>query len=119
MKRQTDTQIDRQTNMWTFRLIESIGPEGRCFENKEQGGSMLVFHEDLNPTLIKEYEESFELIVVKTKTEQKPIRVITGYGPEENWKEDERLALWIALKEEIATAELNGRSVILQMDANA
>ena len=33
MNRQTDKQTDRQTNIWTFRLIESIGPEGRCFEN--------------------------------------------------------------------------------------
>ena len=24
---------DTDTNIWTFRLIESIGPEGRCFEN--------------------------------------------------------------------------------------
>ena len=28
----TDRQTDRQTNIRTFRLIESIGPEGRCFE---------------------------------------------------------------------------------------
>ena len=26
-------QTNKQTNIWTFRLIESIGPEGRCFEN--------------------------------------------------------------------------------------
>ena len=30
---QTDKQTDKQTNIWTNRLIESIGPEGRCFEN--------------------------------------------------------------------------------------
>ena len=24
---------DRQTHIWTNRLIESTGPEGRCFEN--------------------------------------------------------------------------------------
>ena len=23
-------------DIWTFRLIESIGPEGRCFENKKK-----------------------------------------------------------------------------------
>ena len=28
-----NTQIDRQTHIWTFRLIESIGPEGWCFAN--------------------------------------------------------------------------------------
>ena len=32
---QTDKQTDRQTHIWTFRLIESIGPEGRCFENSQ------------------------------------------------------------------------------------
>ena len=31
---QTDRQTHTQTHIWTFRLIESIGPEGRCFENK-------------------------------------------------------------------------------------
>ena len=31
---QTDSQTDRHTNthIWTFRLIESISLEGRCFE---------------------------------------------------------------------------------------
>ena len=27
-------QTDRQTDGQTFRLIESIGPEGRCFEKE-------------------------------------------------------------------------------------
>ena len=31
---QTDRHTHTQTNIiWTFRLIESSGPEGRCFEN--------------------------------------------------------------------------------------
>ena len=30
---QTDRQTHKHTHIWTFRLIESIGPEGRCFEN--------------------------------------------------------------------------------------
>ena len=37
--RRTDGQRDRRTHTRTdgrtFRLIESIGPEGRCFENKK------------------------------------------------------------------------------------
>ena len=33
VNRHTDTQIDRQTHIWTNQRIESIGPEGRCFEN--------------------------------------------------------------------------------------
>ena len=31
VNRHTDTQTD--THTWTNRPIESIGPEGRCFEN--------------------------------------------------------------------------------------
>ena len=31
---QTYRQTDTQTNIRTFRLIESIGPEGRRFENQ-------------------------------------------------------------------------------------
>ena len=30
----TDRQTNKQTDIRTFRLIESIGPEGRCFENR-------------------------------------------------------------------------------------
>ena len=30
-------QTDKQTNIWTFRLIESIGPEGLCFEKTDDG----------------------------------------------------------------------------------
>ena len=33
VNRQTDRQTDGQTHRRTNRLIESIGPEGRCFEN--------------------------------------------------------------------------------------
>ena len=42
---------------------------------------MLIIHEDLSPILIKEYNESFELIAVEVKTEKNPIQAITGYGP--------------------------------------
>ena len=31
--RQTDRRTDGRTDRLTFRIIESIGPEGRCFEN--------------------------------------------------------------------------------------
>ena len=33
VNRQTHRQTNTQTDRRTFRLIESIGPEGRCFEN--------------------------------------------------------------------------------------
>ena len=45
--------------------------------------------------------------------------MITGYGPQENWIESEKMPFWLALEEEIAAAEINERPVILQFDANA
>ena len=33
VNRQTHRWTDKHTDRRTFRLIESIGPEGRCFEN--------------------------------------------------------------------------------------
>ena len=35
-EQKTDRQTDRQTHIWTNRLLESIGPEGRCFEKIEK-----------------------------------------------------------------------------------
>ena len=88
-------------------------------KNKEKGGTILGIHEGLKPVLIEEYNETFELIVTEINVEGKKIRVITGYGPQETWKPDERMPFWVALETEIAAAEINGRSIVIQMDANA
>ena len=96
-----------------YKTFESIR------KNKEKGGSLLLIHEDLNPVLVKEYNEYFELIVVEVSTEKETIRVMTGYGPQENWPENEIMPFWLAVEEEIAAAEIHGRSLIIQMDANA
>ena len=47
------------------------------------------------------------------------MRVISGYGPQENWPEEKRMPLFIALETEIEKAALAGRSVLVEMDANA
>ena len=72
----------------------------------------------MNPKLIEEYDGDFELIVVEIDTIDEAIRVISGYGPQENWKEERRLPFFIALETEIERAKLAGKSVIIEMDAN-
>ena len=47
------------------------------------------------------------------------IRVISGYGPQESWSIDERMPFFVALEEEINKAEMLGKSVFLEMDANS
>ena len=83
------------------------------------GGTLISGHKDLNPKLINQYEDEFELIVVEIELKQKQVRVISGYGPQENWPEEKRMPFFIALETEIEKAALAGRSVLVEMDANA
>ena len=71
-----------------------VNDEYEIFEairkNKEKGGTMLGIHKSLNPVLIEEYSETFELLVTEVKVVGKEIRVITGYGPQESWSDVEK-----------------------------
>ena len=96
-----------------FHIFEAIR------KSKQKGGSMLGIHVDLQPVLINEYSSHFELIVAEIKVGNTPIRVITGYGPQEGWDEDDRLPFFEALEAEVAAAEIAGRSIIICMDANS
>ena len=82
------------------------------------GGTMIAIHECMKPKLIEEYSENFELIVVEIESKEKQIRIISGYGPQENWDEEKRLPFFLALEVEIEKANLAGKSVIIEMDAN-
>ena len=57
--------------------------------------------------------------MVEVKIHNKEIRILTGYGSQEHWNEAERLPFFLALEEEIIKAELQGTSIIIQMDSNS
>ena len=79
------TQKKGQFQIDNFEIFESIR------KNKEKGGTLLGVHKSLEPVLIEEYSETFELLVAEIKTTNQSIRIITGYGPQENWKLDEKM----------------------------
>ena len=83
---------------------------------KKGGGTLCAIHKDLNPKLVEEYNDPFELLVVEVDENK---RIITGYGPQENMTEDKRLPFFITLEEEIVKATVAGKSVIIEMDANS
>ena len=95
-----------------FEIFEAI-------RKKAKGGSAIGVHKGLQPFLIKEYSDAFELIVVEIKAATKEIRIMTGYGPQENWSLVDRLPFFLALEEEIVKAELAGKSIIIELDANS
>ena len=67
-----------------FEIFEAI-------RSKQKGGTVIGAPKSLSPVLIEEYSEEFELLVVEGTISGKDVRIITGYGPQENWKQDERL----------------------------
>ena len=87
-------------------------------QNKEKGGTMLGIHKSLNPVLVEEYSETFELIVAEVKVMDKEIKVMSGYGPQEEWKDADKMPFF-ALEEEISKAAMAGKSIIIELDANS
>ena len=70
-------------------------------------------------SFIEEYNEPFELLVVKIVAGNKVIRILTGYGPQENWDKERRLPFFRALEEEVIKAANAGRGVIIELDSNS
>ena len=90
-----------------------------AIRTKQGGGTMISAHEDLKPKLISEYSDEFEILVVEVETVEKSVRIISGYGPQENLEEEKRLPFFVALEKEIEKAELAGKSIVIEMDANS
>ena len=57
--------------------------------------------------------------MVEIKIRNKEIRIMSGYGPQENWPEADRLPFFLALEQEVIKAELEGKSIIIEMDSNS
>ena len=77
-----------------FELFEAI-------RKKDGGGTVLGAHKGLDPILINEYSDNFELIFIEIRVGGKFIRVISGYGPQESWGIDIKMPFLMSLEEEI------------------
>ena len=97
-------------------------PDYQIFEairKKQKGGTLIAIHKALDPILIEEYSSDFELVVVEAKLGGREVWIISGYGPQENWKVEDRMPFFVKLEEEISKAKLHGKEIIIQMDANS
>jgi len=111
-----ETHFDRKG-----KLNEKL-PDFEIFEairNKSKGGTVVAVHKSLHPVLVEEYSNEFELLVVEVKIKDKNVRIISGYGPQENLKKEERVQFFSTLEEEVKKAKLNEVGVLIQMDANS
>ena len=118
-----------QANIITIQETHSnrkgriVMPDGfvtfEAIRKAKHGGTMCAVHQNFNPKLIETYEDPFELLVVEIEAHKESIRIITGCGPQENWDESRRMSFFIALEAEIIKAELSGKSIIIEIDANS
>ena len=95
-----------------FKFFEAI-------RKKPKGGTLIGAHRSLDPVLIEEYSDEFELLAVEVRMGGSDVGIISGYGPQENWRVDERLPFFRALEQEVLKAKLHGKAVYIQMDANS
>ena len=88
--------------MEKFVIFESIR------KSKQKGGSLLGVHMDLNPVLVSEYSDDFEMLVVEVKTGNTNVRICTGYGPQESWEDRDRLPFFKHLRKRLPVLTLKG-----------
>ena len=87
-----------------------------AIRKKMKGGTLIGAHKSLDPILIEEYSEDFEFLVVEVKIANKDVRVMSGYGPQENWKLDDKMPFFRALEEQVIQAKMDNKVIYIQME---
>ena len=85
---------------------------------KEGGGLLTAVLFDLDPVIITA-EDNIEVLVVQFNMEGHKVRIINGYGPQEDDDSHKINEFWQFIELEIISAKQEGCLVVIQMDANA
>ena len=98
-------------------------PEYQNFEkvrtNKNGGGLLTSVIDDLNPVLISTAKDDIEIITVEADLGTEKIRIINGYGPQEDDDPQQVLGFWQEFEAQILQAKDENCHIMIQMDANA
>ena len=89
-----------------FEFFEAI-------RKKVKRGTLIGVHKSLDPILIDEFSEEFELLVVDVGIRNKYVGIMSGYGPQENWNIEERMPFFRAIEEEIVKAKMSDKDIYL------
>ena len=87
--------------------------------NGSGGGLLTAVDPILNPMLISTENEEAEILTVQLTVNNQNIRIINGYGPQEDDKYQNKLNFWMGLDQEIVSAKSESCLIMIQMDANA
>ena len=81
------------------------------------GGLLTAVDENLAPVLVSSPDT--EILVVQTKVGENEIRIINGYGPQEEDNVQSIHNFWQDIEKEIISAKEQNCKILLQFDANA
>ena len=87
-------------------------------QNKQGGGLAVGVKNDIESTLIREGDDTTEALSIQIVLENMPIRIIVGYGPQENAEIEKKKKFWNFIENEIFEAEVANHGIIFQMDGN-
>ena len=69
------------------------------------GGLLTAINEDLSPVLISQGSDEIEILVVQILVGKHKIRILNGYGPQENEMKGNILSFWQEFEKEIIMQE--------------
>lgn len=90
----------------------------RIRKSKKGGGLLTAAVEDLNPVLIGSSDDT-EVLTIQVDVGIKKIRIINGYGPQEDDDIKDILNFWQNIEAEVVKAKDENCMIIIEMDANA
>ena len=110
----------QETKCLYYRSIKIPGYEiiEHLRKDKLGGGLLTAARVELNPHQVAAYDDA-ELLVVQVEVNELKIRIINGYGPQEDDEDLRIIAFWKALEIEIINAKDEHCLVIVELDANA
>ena len=73
---------------------------------------------DIESTLVREGDDFVEAIVVQVIIGKLTVKIIVGYGPQENAPKEKKDKFWEFLEDEITKADLENQGLLIQMDGN-
>ena len=87
-------------------------------QDSQGGGLALGVDKEIESTLVREGNDTTEAIVVQVFIEKLCIKIIVGYGPQENATKEKKEKFWEFIEEEANKAEIEDQGLIIQMDGN-
>ena len=87
-------------------------------QNSQGGGLALGVHKEIESTLIRDGDDQTEVLSVQTVLADIPVRIIVGYGPQENATNEKKDKFWSFVENEIREAQIKDHGIIFQMDGN-